>query len=186
MEDREIIQLYWERNEQAIRESEHKYGLYCRSIACSILPSPQDAEETVSDTWLRAWNAMPPQKPGRLSAFLGRITRNLAFDRWRRQNAEKRGGGELSLVLEELAECVSGGGNAEDALEMRELGRALNGFIAALPRDKRVLFLGRYWYALPVNELAKRCGMTEGAAAAALRRLRIKLRKQLEEGGFEL
>ena len=186
MEDSEIIRLYWDRSERAIRESETKYGPYCRAIARNILPSPEDAEETVSDTWLRAWNTMPPQKPQRLSAFLGRITRNLAFDRWRRMNAKKRGGVGLDLVLEELAECVSGSCTAEEALEQRALGEALNGFLAALPREKRRLFLGRYWYARSVGELAKQSGMTEGAVSVTLHRLRGKLRGYLTERGFEL
>ena len=186
MEDSEIIRLYWQRSEQAIRESEHRYGAYCRAIARNILPSPADAEETVSDTWLRAWNVMPPQRPVRLSAFFGRITRNLAFDRWRRQTAEKRGGGALDGVLEELGECVSGGGSAEDEAEQRELGAALNGFLASLPKEKRRLFLGRYWYARSVKELARQSGMTEGAVSVTLHRLRGKLKSYLEERGFTL
>ena len=186
MEDSEIIRLYWERSEQAIRESEMKYGPYCRAIARNILPIPEDAEETVSDTWLRAWNSIPPQKPQRLSAFLGRITRNLAFDRWRRMSAEKRGGGGLDLVLEELAECVSGSCTAEEALEQQTLGEALNSFLATLPREKRQLFLGRYWYAQSVGELAKQSGMTAGAVSVTLHRLRAKLREYLSERGFEL
>lgn len=186
MEDSEIIRLYWQRSEQAIEESDNKYGAYCRAIARNILQSPEDAEETVSDTWLRAWNVMPPQKPGRLSPFFGRITRNLAFDRWRKQTAEKRGGGALEEVLEELAECVSGSGSAEEAVENRELGAALNGFLASLPREKRRLFLGRYWYARNVGELAKGSGMTEGAVSVALHRLRGKLKSYLEERGFAL
>ena len=186
MEDSEIIRLYWQRSEQAIEESEQKYGVYCRAIARNILQSPEDAEETISDTWLRAWNVIPPQKPDRLSAFFGRITRNLAFDRWRKQTAEKRGGGALEEVLEELAECVSGSGSAEEAVENRELGAALNGFLASLPRVKRRLFLGRYWYARSVKDLAKQSGMTEGAVSVTLHRLRGRLKSYLEERGFEL
>ena len=186
LEDSEIIRLYWQRDELAIRASEAKYGSYCLAIARNILASAEDAEETVSDTWLRAWNAMPPQRPARLSAFLGRITRNLAFDRYRRQSADKRGGGELAQVLEELAECVSGGTGTEEASENRELGEALNGFLSALPKEKRRLFLGRYWYARSVADLAKSSGMTEGAVSVALHRLRGKLRSYLKERGFEL
>ena len=106
MEDSAIIDLYWAREERALSETDTKYGGYCRSIAHNILKNREDSEECVSDTWLHAWNAMPPQRPSILSSFLGRITRNLSFDRCRRQNAEKRGGGSLPLALDELSECV--------------------------------------------------------------------------------
>ena len=121
MEDSAIIDLYWAREERALSETDAKYGGYCRSIAHNILKNREDSEECVSDTWLHAWNAMPPQRPSILSSFLGRITRNLSFDRCRRQNAEKRGGGSLPLALDELSECVPAPGRVEQALEAREL-----------------------------------------------------------------
>ena len=124
MEDSAIIDLYWAREERALSETDAKYGGYCRSIAHNILKNREDSEECVSDTWLHAWNAMPPQRPSILSSFLGRITRNLSFDRCRRQNAEKRGGGSLPLALDELSECVPAPGRVEQALEARELANA--------------------------------------------------------------
>ena len=123
MEDSVIIDLYWAREERALSETDTKYGGYCRSIAHNILRNREDTEECVSDTWLHAWNAMPPQRPSILSSFLGRITRNLSFDRCRRQNAEKRGGGSLPLALDELSECVPAPGRVEQALEARRIVR---------------------------------------------------------------
>ena len=186
MEDGEIVALYWARDSRAIRESEEKYGAYCASIARSILGSPEDAEECVSDTWLRAWNAMPPQRPSLLSAFFGRITRNLAFDRWRSSSAQKRGGGETAAVLEELSDCVSGRGDPERLLEDGELIADLNAFLRSLPQEKRRMFLRRYWYGDPVSEIAKRFGMRENRVAVSLHRMRNALRGYLTERGHTI
>ena len=150
MEDQQIIELYWARSEQAIRESETKYGAFCLSIARNILAQEQDAEECVNDTWLRAWNAMPPHRPARLSTFLGKLTRNLSFNRYKARRAGKRGGGQLPLVLDELGECVSGREDVEGAVDRKELIRALDDFLTALPRRSRDLFVRRYWYADPI------------------------------------
>lgn len=186
MEDCEIVRLYFARKEQAVRESEAKYGAYCRSIAANILDSGQDAEECVNDTWLRAWNAIPPQRPRILSAFLGRITRNLAFNRWRRDRAAKRGGGEVALALDELAECVSGADTVEGELDRAEFAGALNDFLASLPKAQRTAFLARYWYAQPLRTIAARQGRSEDAVAQSLARTRKKLRGYLTERGYDL
>ena len=146
MEDSAIIDLYWAREERALSETDAKYGGYCRSIAHNILKNREDSEECVSDTWLHAWNAMPLQRPSILSSFLGRITRNLSFDRCRRQNAEKRGGGSLPLALDELSECVPAPGRVEQALEARELAEAIDRFLRTLPERECSIFLRRYWY----------------------------------------
>ena len=121
MNDDQIIQLYFDRSEQAIKETDTKYGGYCYSIAYSILTNPEDAEESVSDTYLSAWNAMPPRRPPALAAFLGKITRNLSIDRWRKYRAFKRGEGQIELALEELRECVSGTESAEEAAIRKEI-----------------------------------------------------------------
>lgn len=184
MTDEEIVALYWNRDEAAIRETGTKYGAYCRRVAGNLLPSAEDAEECISDTWLRAWNAIPPQRPANLRAFLAKLTRNLAFDRWKAQGADKRGGGELPLVLDELAECVSGGADAESALLTKELGAAVNRFVRGLPARDAALFVGRYFYAEPVAALAQRCGMTPNHAAVRLSRVRRKLREYLEQEGL--
>ena len=180
-----IIDLYWKRDETALYESDRKYGAFCRTIARNILTAREDAEECVNDTWLRAWNAMPPHRPTLLSAFLGKITRNLAFDRFSFLRAEKRGGGELPAVLEELGECVSGTGDVERAVDEWELARAIDDFLAALPPAKRDVFSRRYWYTEPISAIGRRYGMRDGAVSMTLSRLRQKLRIHLMERGFE-
>ena len=184
MEDAEIVRLYWDRDEQAITESDTKYGPLCRSIALRVLESPEDGEECVSDTWLRAWNAMPPQRPTRLGAFLGKITRNLALNRWRRDHAEKRFGSEIDLALEELEDCVSGESLEEEA-QRREVIRALNGFLRSLAKRDRDLFLRRYWGMETLENLAKAEGMSRSALHRKLGKLRESLREYLRKEGID-
>ena len=186
MEDEKIIELYWQRDERAIGATAGKYGPYCTAIARAILQSPRDEEECVSDTWLAAWNAMPPHRPNILSAFLGRLTRNLAFNRYTRDRAEKRGGAETELVLDELAEVVSGTEDTHSEVERQELARELNVFLNALSAKKRAIFLQRYWYAHSVGDIAARWGMKETAVSMTLHRLRRDLRQHLTERGFVL
>ena len=185
MEDTEIVELYWARDERAIEESDTKYGPLCRSVALRILEIPEDGEECVSDTWLRAWNAMPPQRPSRLGAFLARITRNLALDRWRRDRAEKRYGGETELALEELGEIVSGK-SLEDEVQSRELDRAMNAFLRSLSERDRALFLRRYWGVETLESLAKQTGLSLSAVHRRLGKLRDRLRDHLQKEGIEL
>ena len=184
MEDREIVQLYWDRDERAISESDGKYGPLCRSIAMRVLENREDSEECVSDTWLRAWNAMPPQRPARLGAFLGKITRNLSLNRWRRDHAAKRYAGETALVLEELEDVVSGESLEEEALR-REAVRALNGFLRSLPKRDRDLFLRRYWSMETLDNLAKAEGMNRSALHRKLGKLRESLRDYLRKEGID-
>lgn len=184
MEDTEIVALYWARDEAALAESERKYGGYCRAIALGILESREDAAECVNDTWLRAWEAMPPRRPSRLDTFLGRLTRNLSLDRWRARRARKRGGGQVELALHELEECLPSGDRPERALEAKTLAESLDRFLEALPREKRVLFIQWYWYLRPVEELAALHGMGKNTAASTLFRLRAQLREHLEREGF--
>jgi len=186
MEDEKIIALYWERNEEAILVSEKQYGSYCSVIARNILGSSEDAEECVNDTWLNAWNSMPPQKPKILSAFLGRITRNLSLNRWRYRSAEKRGSGQMELILEELQQIVSGRECVEQEFDRREMIRSINHFLGNLSESKRSIFLCRYWYGDSVKTIAWRFGMTENHVSVTLNRLRKKLKEYLLEGGFEL
>ena len=186
MEDRKIVDLYWERDERAISVTREKYEPYCYAIARNILPRHEDAEECVSDTWLAAWNAMPPRRPRVLGPFLGKITRNLSFDRYRRDHAEKRGGGELPLILEELGDCISGGDTPEEALDRKEILYAINDYLDTLSARKRNLFVCRYWYADSVGDIARRCGMRETAVSMALARIREGLREWLSERGIAL
>ena len=186
MTDSQIVQLYWNRDERAIPATAEVYGGYCFAIAHNILSSAQDAEECVNDTWLHTWNAIPPQRPSVLSSFLGRITRNLALHIFRREHAEKRGGGETALVFEELSECVSGRDRIEQAIDEKELQRAINDFLSALPVKKRKIFVRRYWYAESVAQIAARMDMTENRVSVILHRLRAALRSFLEERGFDV
>lgn len=181
MEDTDIVELYHRRSEAAVSESIKKYGRYCYKIADNILRCHEDNEECVNETWEKAWNAMPPDRPSRLSVFLGRITRNLSIDRYRRKKAEKYGKGQISLCLEELAECVGEEDGALDGVELRE---TLDSFLAELDERTKELFMLRYWYMFSVKEAADRCKMTEGAAKMSLQRTRDKLKKFLVQEGL--
>ena len=184
MEDKEIVELYWQRSDLAISESERKYGRYCRAIARNICGSEEDAEECVNDTWLRAWNRMPSERPPLLSAFLGRITRNLAINRIKAENRIKRGGGEAPLVLDELAECVPGGTSPERALEEKELAEAVGRFVSALGETERTAFVLRYWYLAPLAAIAERLGCRESRVKSLLFRTRKRLARTLQEEGL--
>ena len=186
MDDEKIIQLYWDRDELAISATSDKYGSYCAAIAQNILGNNEDAEECVNDTYLKTWNSIPPQKPNVFSAFLGRIVRNLSFNRYRYNMADKRGGGELPAVLEELSQLVSGADDVQQALDEKELKDAINGFLKALPPQKRSIFICRYWYTDGIQGIAAQHGMTKGAVSMTLNRLRLKLRNHLSERGFEI
>lgn len=186
MEDKEIVKLYWERNSNAIKETDSKYGGYCKAIATNILGNNEDAEECVNDTYLNTWNSIPPSRPTVLSTYLGKITRNLSFDRFRHKHADKRGGGEIELVLEELGECVSDADSVEQEVEKKELVWTINAFLDTLSQEKCDIFLCRYWYAIPVSEIAIRFGMTEGNVSVTLNRIRGKLKNYLMERGYDL
>ena len=179
MDDNQIIALYWQRNEQAISEIETKYGSYCRSIVYGILQNGADTEECINDTWLRAWDAIPPQKPARLSAFLGRIARNLALDRYDYNHAAKRSG-SFDQLLSELNECIP---YSRDDFARMELTQILNSFFRTLPEAHRNLFLRRYWYCESIEELGRRYRMSQSAVKSRLFRTRNKLKAYLEKEG---
>ena len=185
MHDEQIIRLYEERNELAIPATSQKYGNYCTSIAKNILGGPEDAEECVNDVYFSAWNSIPPHRPAVLSAYLGKLTRNLAINRYRKDRADKRGGGELPQVLEELAECVSGTDDVERELDRQELIGAINAFLGGLPEKRRNLFIWRYWYAESVGAIAEHFKLTAGGVSVQLSRTRAQLGAYLEERGFE-
>lgn len=186
MEDKDIVDLYWQRSERAIAESAAKYGAYCRSIAGRILRNEEDTEECVSDTWLHAWNAMPPQRPAILSSFLGRITRNLSFDRRRSQTAQRRGGGSLTLALDELSECLPSAVLVEHALEEKELAALIDRFLRTLPERECSLFLRRYWYVDSIDEIARRYAMKPNSVKSILFRTRARLREVLRKEGIAI
>ena len=186
MDDAKIVQLYWDRNEQAILATADKYGNYCASIAKNILGNHEDAEECVNDTYLNAWNSMPPHRPSILSTFLGKIVRNLSIKRYKHNTADKRGGGQATVVLNEIAEFVSDADSVEQEIDRKELVTAIDSFLDRLPADKRNIFICRYWYFDSISDIANRFRMTENNVSVTLNRLRLKLHNYLLERGFEL
>lgn len=184
MDDNAILDLYFARAENAVSETAAKYGAYCYAIAYNILSSREDAEESVNDTYLAAWNSIPPKRPDMLSAFLGKITRCISLDRWKRFYAAKRGGGEVPLVLEELGECISGGENPEEELIRKEQLGCLNAFLEGLPKTERKVFVCRYWYMESIPEIADRFGFSRSKVSSMLHRTRGRLRLALEKEGF--
>lgn len=186
MNDCDIIDLYWERDGRAIKETSEKYGSFCKSIAMNILSSEEDASECVNDTYFSAWNSIPPQRPEKLAAYLGKITRNLSFNRYKHDRVQKRGGGNITLVLDELAECVSDADSVEKAMDRQELASALNSFVKGLSSGKRIIFVQRYWYGQTVKEIAADSGLSENNVSKTLERQRRKLRAYLKERGFEI
>lgn len=183
MTDDKIVALYWARSEDAIKETEKAYGSYCYYIAFHILHEKQDANETVNDTYLKAWQNMPPQKPNPLKAFLGRITRQLSINRLEKRNATKRGG-EYALSLDELENVI--GDNTQDIADQVALSEALTRFLYALPITQRRIFVRRYWYFESINEIASTFSISESKVKSMLMRLRQKLKQHLEQEGFEL
>lgn len=183
MDDEAILTLYFARNQEAIQETERKYGAYCRRISQQILGSREDAEECVNDTWLQAWNKIPPQRPQSFQAFLGCIARNLSLDRWDRRQAKKRGGGQTKVLLSELEACLPSPDVLERRLEEQELGRILSRWLFQQPEKNRVAFVRRYWYADSLAETAARIGCTTGAAKSLLHRMRHNLRNYLVKEG---
>ena len=181
MEDARIVELYWNRDQQAIQETEKKYGSYCLTIAQNILQDVQDAEECLNDSYMAAWNAMPDKRPERLAPFLGRITRNLALKRLERQTRLKRGGGQPALCLEELSECIPAAGGPERQLEAKELGLTLRRFMEGLSEEERRIFTNRYFYVRSIEETAIVCACSPGKVKTCLHRLRGKLKAFLEE-----
>ena len=184
MDDKQIVELYFARSEKAISETAVKYGGYCYSIANNILSNKEDAEESVNDTYLAAWNNMPPRHPSILATFLGKITRYISLDRWKSRSAYKRGGGEITLALEELDKFLSSGESTEQAFEKKEMLRSINRLLDNLPETERNIFVCRYWYFDPVQQIADRYGFTLSKTASMLRRTREKLCKQLKKEGF--
>ena len=183
MEDTKIVELFWQRDQAAITQSNQKYGKYCYAIAYGILSSREDSEECVSDTWHNAWNAIPPEKPARLQAFFGRITRNLALDRYNYNHAQKRNT-HLETVIDEYWECVPNGEMpVEDTVALKQI---INGFLASLDRKSRVIFLRRYYYICSVKDIAGAMGLTESYVSVSLHRTRNKFKEYLQKEGISV
>ena len=184
MTDSEIIELYWMRRERAIEETEGKYGRYCYTVAYNVLAAEQDAEESVNDTWLAAWNAMPPTRPNSLRAFLGKLCRRIAVSRLRTETSQKRGGGETETALEELAEYLPAAEEPAKQVELRELTATINCFLDACPKRERVIFTARYFYVYSMDEIAVRLGMKPATVKTVLYRTRRRLMEQLKREGL--
>ncbi len=183
MEDKEILELFRKRSEEAIDETSRKYGAFLNRIAYGILRSREDAEECVNDTYMRAWNNIPPDQPQHLSAFLGRITRNLALNRLEQMSASKRGGGQKALELDELEECIPAECDVQRTVEEHELALLLNRFLKKLTKEKRIIFMKRYWYFCTVEEIASELGCSESKVKMSLHRTREKLKDFLLKNG---
>ena len=186
MEDQAILDLYFARDELAITETDRKYGSYCYSVANRILGSVEDSEETVSDTYYHTWNAIPPQRPTFLRLFLAKITRNLAFARWRKLSAAKRGGGETEFVLEELAGCIPGREQIDDGLNAVELAKTIRTFLDTLPDREQDIFLQRYFYVEDPETIARRHKIRQSNVNLILCRTRAKLKTYLKQEGYNL
>ena len=186
MDDRGIIGLFNERSERAVDECRARFGAYLRAVALNVTGSERDAEECENDTYLRAWNAIPPQRPRSLGAFLAKITRNLAINRLRDGNAQRRGGGQVPLALEELGECVSPEGSPEGELDRQAAEEALNRFLDGLPPLQREVFLRRYWYLDSIEDIARRAGWSKSRVTTTLHRLRVRLRAHLIQEGIDV
>ena len=181
MDDSKIIDLYWQRSDKAISETEKKYGNYCRAIANNFVSNNEDAEECVNDTWFSAWNQMPDKRPSILSAFLGKITRNIAISVYRKRTSKKHGRGETALALEELADCVPSGIDLESDFENAELEELIRNFALSLNDTEQKVFVSRYWYLASIKEISKCLNCSESKTKSILFRVRKKLRARLEE-----
>lgn len=186
MQDDMIVALYWERNETAVKETEQKYGKYLLKIAYHILADLEDSKESVNDTYLKAWNSMPPHKPEFLAAFLSKITRQLSIDIFRARNRQKRRASEYALSLSELEECVSEGNVTEESVDLHLLAGAINDYLYTLSPKVRAVFVGRYYYLDSVKEVAAYYGMSESKTKSMLHRTRIGLKAYLQKEGFQL
>lgn len=186
MDDEKIIDLYFARSEQAVKETANKYGRYLNTVAHNILHSKEDCEECINDTYMHAWQKIPPERPKSFSAFLAKITRNLALNKYESRNAKKRGNGQVPLVLDELSQCIADTSDVQKNIEDADLTEALNRFLAELSADARKIFMRRYWYMSTVKEIAGDYGLSESKVKMTLLRTRNKLNKFLKEEGISL
>ena len=185
MEDKQIVELYWARSESAISETANKYGRYCHYIAYQILTNDEDAKEVVNDTYLKAWNTIPPQRPDPLKPYVGTISRQLALNVYKEQHTQKRGG-QVPLVLDELSDCIPNPENHENIGESIALSEALSRFLRALPQKTRNIFIRRYFYMSPIAEIARDFSMKESNVTMHLLRTRRKLAQFLKKEGFDV
>lgn len=182
-----IVNLFWERDERAITETSRKYGAYCQSIALQILQNIQDAEECVNDTYLKAWDVIPPERPSKLGAFLGKITRNLALDKYKAYRAVKRGGSDFAVSLEELGDCIPDtSADIQSQANAEYIGKVINDFLKTQSTLARKIFVCRYFYSDSITDIAKRFSCSEGKVKSSLFRTRNKLKIHLEKEGITI
>lgn len=186
MDDRRIVELFLERSEEAILETDIKYGRYCHKIAFNVLGNDEDSEECVNDAYMRAWGSIPPNEPDSMASYIGRITRNLALDRLRQKQSDKRGNGEVPVVLDELAECVSGHDELERRQDSAEIAAAIDSFLDELNSVERGVFLRRYWMMEPIADVANRYDISVSKTTTMLFRLRNRLKKHFMKEGIPL
>lgn len=184
MEDREIVELYWNREETAIKETEKKYERYLMTIAYQILENMEDCKESVNDTYLSAWNSIPPHKPENLATYLGKLTRRISIDIYRKKNRKKRKDSEYALSLSELEDCISDEQTPEHMIDEKMLAKMINEFVRTLPKETRIVFIGRYYYLDSVKKIANYCNMSEAKVKTLLYRTRCSLKEYLEKEGF--
>ncbi len=184
MNDEQIVQLYWDRDEGAIRETEAKYDRYLNKIACNILNDAEDSRESVNDTYLAAWNSMPPHRPSVLSAYLAKLTRRISIDLFRYRTRDKRMASEYAVSLSELGDCVSGGNTTEEAVNVKLLADAIGIYLRLQSKEARTAFIGRYYFLDPIREVADYCGISESKAKTLLHRTRQGLKEYLIKEGF--
>ncbi|MBQ8595421.1 MAG: sigma-70 family RNA polymerase sigma factor [Oscillospiraceae bacterium] len=183
MEDEKIIELYFERNESAISETAEKYGNYLYKIAFNILSDNEDSEESVNDTYMSAWNTIPPEKPNVFSAFLSKITRYISLNRYRAKKTEKRSGGEIDAAFEEIEECVPDKSDIYDEIETKELAEIISDYLKKLPETERKIFVCRYYYLDSLSDISKQFGFSQSKVASMLHRTRKKILSHLEKEG---
>ena len=186
MQDTEIVELYWSRDESAITETQNKYERYLTKIAYNVLADFEDSKESVNDTYLAAWNSIPPHRPNVLSVYLGKLTRRISIDIFRRRNREKRRASEYALSLEELGECVQVSDGPEETLDSKLLADAINRFLRSISEEARNAFIGRYYFLDPLKAVAGYCGMSEAKAKSLLFRTRCGLKEYLKKEGFDI
>ncbi len=186
MDDKRIIKLYFERSQKAITETAQKYGRYCHYIAFNILGNDSDAEECVNDTYLRIWKTIPPKQPKELKTYLGKITRNLALNKYEKMSAQKRGSGQIPLILDELYECIPDKNSDKRIDDDIIIKRTIEAFLSDLPAESRKIFIRRYWYMCSVKEIAEEYSISESKVCVSLYRARESLRKKLEEEGISV
>ena len=184
MEDWEIVALYWDRDQEAIAHTQRQYGSYLYKIAWQVLADREDSEESVNDTYWRAWSSMPPHRPGVLRTYLGKIARQLSIDRLRGRDRVKRRASEYALSLSELEECVSAGDTTQEQVDLRLLAQSIQRFLSALPPEARTVFVERSYYLDPVRDIAQHHGFTQSKVKSLLYRTRQGLKRHLEQEDF--